>query len=351
MHINSIKIQNFRNYNEQEIDLSNNINIFYGDNAQGKTNIIEAVYLSAFGKSFRATKDIEMIRKGEDSANVEISYTTKDRQGNIKINIADKKEISINGVKAKKYSELLGKINIVLFTPDDISILKSSPDERRRFLNIMISQLRTGYVYNLNNYMKILKQRNNYLKEHNLNLEMLDIWDEKLVEYAEKIYEYRKEFIEKIKERIGNIHKGITNEKITLTYKSDFKNKEELLKKLKEKRKIDLQRGFTSVGTHRDDFKVCINGEPVKIYGSQGQNRTSILSLKLAELQVIYDEIGEYPVLLLDDFMSELDETRIKNFLQNVKGIQVIITCTNNIDIPYSKSFKVNKGIILNNDI
>lgn len=344
MYIKNIKVQNFRNYGKQEINFNKDINIIYGDNAQGKTNILEAIFLTSFGKSFRTSKDKEIIKKGEDFSLVEVEYKKKDRQGKIKINLSDKKEIFVNGVKIKKLSELLGNINIVIFTPDNINILKQGPHERRKFLDIMIGQLRINYVYNLNMYLKTLEQRNNYLKKGFTNDEMLDIWDQKLVEYGEKIYQYRNEFIEKIKDRIQDIHKEITDEKISIHYYSDCENREEFLLKLLKNRNIDKEKGYTSYGIQRDDFKVFINSEEVKIYGSQGQNRTSILSLKLAELQVIYEEIGEYPVLLLDDFMSELDEKRISKFLKNIKDIQVIITCTKNIEIENSKSFYIEKG-------
>jgi len=346
MYIKKLKVQNFRNYEEQEIEFNKNINVIYGDNAQGKTNILEAIFLTSFGKSFRTTKEKEIINKDKDFAKVYVEYEKEDRDGKIQITLADKKEIKINGVKIKKLSELLGTVNIVIFTPDDMDILKDGPQQRRRFLDMMIGQIRTNYVHNLNSYIKTLEQRNNYLKSRSINEAMLDIWDEKLAEYGEKIYQYRNEYIEKIKLKIKDIHKEITDEDISIVYKSDCENKEKYLKKLKENRELDKLKGYTSKGTHKDDFKVLINGEDVRIYGSQGQNRTSILSLKLAELQVIHDEIGEYPILLLDDFMSELDEKRIKKFLQNIENIQVIITCTRPIEIENSKLFNVIKGKI-----
>lgn len=346
MYIKKLKVQNFRNYEEQEIEFNKNINVIYGDNAQGKTNILEAIFLTSFGKSFRTTKEKEIINKDKDFAKVYVEYEKEDRDGKIQITLADKKEIKINGVKIKKLSELLGTVNIVIFTPDDMDILKDGPQQRRRFLDMMIGQIRTNYVHNLNSYIKTLEQRNNYLKSRSINEAMLDIWDEKLAEYGEKIYQYRNEYIEKIKLKIKDIHKEITDEDISIVYKSDCENKEKYLKKLKENRELDKLKGYTSKGTHKDDFKVLINGEDVRIYGSQGQNRTSILSLKLAELQVIHDEIREYPILLLDDFMSELDEKRIKKFLQNIENIQVIITCTRPIEIENSKLFNVIKGKI-----
>ena len=338
MWIKKIKIKNFRNYKEQEINLEKNINIFYGENAQGKTNIIESIFLCSLGKSFRAKKDIEMIKINEKNAIVEIEYEKSDREGKIKIELENKKNIYLNGIKIKKLSELLGNLNIVIFTPDDINILKGGPQNRRRFLDIMISQLRPNYMHILNLYLKTIDQRNKYLKqikEENKDEKLLEIWDEKLAEYAIKIYEYRKEFIDKIIEKIKIIHNKITNgkEEIELEYLTECINKEKYLYLLKERRKLDIIKGFTTKGVHRDDFMIYINKKDIKIFGSQGQNRTAMLSLKLAELQVIYDEIGEYQILLLDDFMSELDRTRRENFLENIKGTQVIITGTEKLDI------------------
>ena len=338
MWIKKIKINNFRNYQEQEINFEKNINIFYGENAQGKTNIIEAIFLCSLGKSFRAKKDSEMIKLNEKNSLIEIEYEKSDRDGKIKIELCDKKNIFINGIKIKKLSELLGNINTVIFTPDDINILKGGPQNRRRFLDIMISQLRPNYMHILNSYLKTIEQRNKYLrqiKEERKDENLLDIWDEKLAEYAIKICEYRQEFIEKITNKIEKIHNNITDEKekIEIEYITECNNKENYLKLLKERRKLDIIKGFTTKGVHRDDFVIYINKKEINIYGSQGQNRTAMLSLKLSELQVIKDEIGEYPILLLDDFMSELDSTRRKNFLENIKDTQVIITGTEKLDI------------------
>ena len=354
MWIKKIKIKNFRNYESEEINLEKNINIFYGQNAQGKTNIIESIFLCSLGKSFRTKKDKEMIKLNEQNALVEVEYEKSDRDGKIKIEIGNKKNIYLNGIKIKKLSELLGNLNIVIFTPDDINILKGGPQNRRRFLDIMISQLRPNYMHILNLYIKTMEQRNNYLrqiKEEHKDENLLEIWDEKLAEYAIKIYEYRKEFIEKIIKKLDIIHKNITNgeEQIELEYVTECDSKEKYLKLLKERRKLDIIKGFTTKGVHRDDFMIYINKKDIKIFGSQGQNRTAMLSLKLAELQVIYDEIGEYPILLLDDFMSELDKTRRKNFLENIEGTQVIITGTEKLDIENLKylEYNVSNGKVL----
>ena len=338
MWINKIKVNNFRNYDNEEIELNKNINIFYGENAQGKTNIIEAIFLSSMGKSFRAKKDKEMIKLSENKAMIEILFNKKDRDGKIKIELQNKKNVYLNGIKLKKLSELLGNINIVIFTPDDINILKGGPQNRRRFLDIMISQLKPNYMYNLNLYLKTLEQRNNYLrqiKEYNKDENLLEIWDEKLAEYAFNIYNYRNEFINKIKNKIKNIHSEITNnkEEIEIEYLTECESKEKYLKLLKDRRKLDIIKGYTTKGIHRDDFIIYINKKELNIYGSQGQHRTAILSLKLSELNIIYEETGEYPILLLDDFMSELDEKRRKHFLKNIKNTQIIITCTEKFDI------------------
>ena len=342
MWIKKVNLNNFRNYNNEEIYLDKNINLFYGENAQGKTNIIEAIFLSSMGKSFRAKKDKEMIKLKEENSRVEVFFEKLDREGKIKIELDNKKSVFLNEIKLKKLSELLGNLNIVIFTPDDINILKGGPQSRRRFLDIMISQLKPNYMYNLSLYSKTLEQRNNYLrqiKEEKKDENLLDIWDEKLADYAINIYNYRKEFINKIKEKIEKIHEEITNkkEKINIEYLVEFKNKEEYLNLLKQKRKLDIIKGFTTKGIHRDDFTIYINDKEVNVYGSQGQHRTAILSLKLCELNIIKEETGEEPILLLDDFMSELDENRRKNFLKNIKYTQIIITCTEKFNIENKK--------------
>ena len=294
-----------------------------------------------------------MINLNSEKAEVEIEYQKSDRDGKIKIELGKRKTIFLNGIKLKKLSELLGNIHIVIFTPDDIHILKGGPQNRRRFLDIMISQLKPNYMYAINLYAKILEQRNNYLRqirEEKKDESLLEIWDEKLAQYAIKIYQYRNEYINKIREKIKKIHREITNDKeeIEIEYQSECKTKEEYLKLLKERRKLDIIKGFTTKGIHRDDFMIYINKKQLDIYGSQGQHRTAILSLKLSELNIIKDEIGENPILLLDDFMSELDEKRIKSFLNKIENTQVIITCTEKIMLENKKVliYNVKEGSI-----
>ena len=336
MYIKKIKLENFRNYYLQEIELNSKINNIFGDNAQGKTNILEAIFICGLGKSFRTNIDKELINIEKSFTKVEIEYFRKDREGKINLELNNKKDFFINDIKIKKMSDILGKIYIVLFSPQDINILKNDPSKRRRFLNIMISQLRPIYVNTLNKYNKTLEQRNNYLKQikyENKSEEILDIWDEQLIYLGKKIYNYRKEFLEKLNKKIKNIHLLTTenNENIEIKYKSNILDIENYDKELKNSRNLDIQKGYTNNGIHRDDFEIYINNKNIFIYGSQGQQRSSIISLKLSEAEIIYDEIEDYPIILLDDFMSELDKKRIKGFIENIKENQVIITSTEKI--------------------
>lgn len=340
MYIKKIKLENFRNYEIEEIEFDKNVNIIYGDNAQGKTNILESIFICSLGKSFRTNKEKELINKEKEYAKIKMISSKEDRDISVDLEIKEKKKFSVNGISIKKISDILGKNYIVLFTPEDIAILKNEPSKRRRFLNIMISQLRPMYVHLLNQYNKIIEQRNIYLKQIKIegkSTENLDIWDEQISKIGTKIYKYRKEFIEKINDKIYEIHLKTTEnkEKIKIKYISNIgKN---YLENLKKNKKSDIEKGYTQIGIHRDDFEIYINDNLVSIYGSQGQKRTTIISLKLAEANVIYEEIGERPVILLDDFMSELDKKRIQGLFENIKDNQVIITCTDSFKINNSK--------------
>ena len=360
MYIKKVKLENFRNYDNLEVEFKKDFNLIYGNNAQGKTNILEAIYLSAIGKSFQTNKDSEMIKIGKEKAKVEIEYETKDREGKITVEIADKKTFFINGIKQKKISDIIGKINIVLFYPDNIDIIKGGPAERRRFLDIMISQLKPNYIHILNKYLKTLDQRNAYLKQikfDNKSKDMLEIWDESLSQLSYQIYTYRSEYIQKIKEKIKVIHNKITNcgqqdEKIEISFISSGKSQKDFYENLLRNRENDIRKGYTSTGSHREDFDIYINDKKVNVYGSQGQQRTSVLSLKLTELNIIQDEIEEPPILLLDDFMSELDENRRNNLTNEIENNQVFITCTDKIlveeknnTIYHIENAKLSKGL------
>ena len=330
MIINKIYLENFRNYETQEIVLDKNINVFYGNNAQGKTNILEALYICAFGRSFRTYKDAELIKFEKENAKVKVDFEKNEREKNIEILISkkEKKTIKLNGIKVNKNSELFGNMNIVLFSPDDIIILKESPASRRKFLDILISQLRPNYVHLLSEYNKVLEQRNAMLKSK--RIETIDVWNEQLANFAEKIFKYRDEYISKIQKGIEKITPQLTNEKenLTIKYKTRFTNKDKFLKDLNDNINNDLFRGYTGIGTHRDDFELFVNNMELNLYGSQGQHRTAILALKFAEMEIIKDEVFENPILLLDDITSELDLERLNLIFNKIKDYQVLITCT-----------------------
>lgn len=330
MVIKKIYLENFRNYKEQKIELGENINVFYGNNAQGKTNILEAIYYSALGRSFRTYKDSELIKFENDSSKINIFYEKNERENEIEIvlNKAEKKIIKINKIKINKISELIGNLNIVLFSPDDILILKQSPSLRRKFLDILISQLKPNYIHILSEYNRVLEQRNVLLKSK--NIETIEIWNEQLANLNEKIFSYRKFYIELLQDKMKKIHPVFTNNKenIKLLYKTKFKNKEDFLSLLKKNLSYDLTKGYTTIGAHREDFEVYINDNLLNIYGSQGQHRTAVLSLKIAELEILKDQIGENPILLLDDVTSELDLERINLIFSKINEYQVFISCT-----------------------
>ena len=310
------------------------------------------------GKSFRAKKDNDLIKFNEKEAIAEIVFAKSDREGIILSKINDQKTFFINGVKQSRISDIIGKINVIIFTPNDIDIVKSGPQRRRKYIDMMISSLRPNYIHLLNNYNKVLEQRNNYLKQiknENKSKEMLEIWDEQVAELSSKIYEYRKKYIDKIKEKISDIHNMITNcgklqEEIKIKYISTGSDKNTFLENIYKSRNIDIQRGYTSIGIHRDDIIIYINHKPVSVFGSQGQQRTIVLSLKLSELAVVTDEMdGDSPVLLLDDFMSELDEKRRTILVEQIKNYQVIITCTDNFNIncENKKVYYVENGVCI----
>ena len=359
MYIKKIKLENFRNYDKLEVDFKKDFNLIYGNNAQGKTNILEAIYIAAIGKSFQTSQDKELVKIGKERATVEIEFETRDREVKINYEIDDKKTFYINGIKQKRVSDIIGKLNIVLFYPDNINIIKGGPQERRKFLDIMISQLKPNYLHLLNRYKQTLEQRNTYLKQikfENKRKDMLEIWDERLAELSFHIYKYRNEYIEKMSEKIEEIHNKITNcgqlqEKIKIRYITSGKTKDEILNNLSKNRENDIKKGYTSTGSHRDDFEILINNIKVNIYGSQGQQRTVVLTLKLTELNIMFEEIGEEPILLLDDFMSELDENRRNNLTTAINNNQVFITCTDKIIVEkknnavyYIENAKLKKG-------
>jgi len=347
MYVSSLTLQNYRNYDKLSILLHPGLNIFFGDNAQGKTNIIESIYLCGTGRSHRTFREKEMIYWQRDRGYVKAEINKKDFVTTIEINLisGSSKYVKVGNVKINRLSELLGNLNVVLFSPEDLKLVKEGPIFRRRFLDIEISQVKPGYFYNLNQYNKVLMQRNNLLKSikyDNSLLKTLDVWDEQLSQYGSYIVNYRMEFVKKISILAKLIHRKITdgNEEFDVLYSTDFKesmNREDIkigiYKNLLKNRQKDILRGTTSSGPHRDDMDFYINNIDVKAFGSQGQQRTAALSLKLSELEFIKSECSEYPVLLLDDVLSELDTTRQKYLLDSLKNVQTILTCTSINDI------------------
>ena len=323
-------------------------NIFYGDNAQGKTNILEAVYLSGTTKSHRGTKDKDMIQFGANESHIETIVEKNGIKYQIDMHLKKNspKGIAINKIPIRKASELFGIINIVFFSPEDLNIIKNGPGERRRFIDLELSQLDKVYLNNLSNYNRIVNQRNHLLKEIDYNkgaLETLDIWDMQVIQYGNKIIERRQKFIEEINKIISNIHKKLTGnrEDIKIVYEpsNGALSFEQALLKNKEK---DLRIKSTSVGPHRDDIAFLVSDIDIRKYGSQGQQRTAALSLKLSEIELVKQSIHDTPVLLLDDVLSELDKHRQNYLLDSIHDIQTLITCTG-VDEFVNHRFSINK--------
>ena len=361
MFIKRLQMLNYRNYNVLDISLGPNVNVFMGDNAQGKTNILEGIYYCAFARSHRTSKDKELISWNYDNALLSITVGRErlDKRIDISILKDGKKAIQINKVKIKKIGELFGNFNVVMFSPEDLKIIKDSPGVRRKFIDMELCQLDNKYYYNLVQYNKVLNERNSVLRNKNINKEILDVYDMQLVEFGYNIITSRLDYIQKLNKYSNKIHSDITSgkEKIEFKYVStikDMENIKENFYSLLEKNRIrDCERGITTVGPHRDDFIVLINDIDTKSYGSQGQQRTAVLTIKFSSLKIIKELTGEYPVLLLDDVLSELDFSRKKYILSTIGEIQTIITCTGIEDLyeyfdNNSKVFKVKDGEILN---
>jgi DNA replication and repair protein RecF len=335
MYIKEINLKDFRNYENLQVQFHNKVNIFLGHNAQGKTNLLESIYIISMGKSFRTGKDREMVRFGSEFFRVKAT-AVKEEELVVEIAVTKegKKGVKIDGLKAKKMSELLENVYIVVFSPEDLRIVKDEPEKRRKFIDRELCQIKPSYYSNLNHYKKVLAQRNAYLKEYNVDDNILDIWDMQLAEYGSKIIEARTDFIKKLNVISGIIHKDITNrkEELEVIYEPDIefsKNlKEIFFMKMKLNRKNDIRRRTTTIGPHKDDLKLLSNGIDIRNFGSQGQQRTAALSLKLSEIKLIEEETGENPVLLLDDVLSELDRERQNYLINSLSDIQVFITTT-----------------------
>ena len=348
MNIRSIKLKNFRNYENLEISFDEGTNILFGDNAQGKTNILEAAYMSGTTKSHKGSRDREMIRFGEEEAHLKTVVARGGREYQIDMHLKKNraKGIAIDKIPIKKASELFGILNIVFFSPEDLNIIKSGPAERRRFLDSELCQLDRIYLADLTNYNKILAQRNKLLKDmiYRPGLsDTLPVWDMQLIETGKKIIRRRKQFVDELREIVSDIHYRISGgkEELFLKYEPNIDDIffEDELSRAKEKDKKLCQ---TSVGPHRDDLLFSIGDVDIRKYGSQGQQRTSALSLKLSEIELVRKSISDTPVLLLDDVLSELDSSRQNYLLNNISDTQTIITCTG-LDEFVRNRFTVNR--------
>ena len=357
MIIESIELKNYRNYEHLQLELSPGTNIFYGDNAQGKTNILESVYVCCTTKSHKGSKDKEMIRFGEDEAHIKLTVRKQDVPYRIDMHLKKNKAkgIAINGIPIRKASELFGIVNVVFFSPEDLNIIKNGPAERRRFLDLELCQLNKLYVHGLIQYNRVVTQRNKLLKElsfHPEYEETLDIWDLQLAQYGRQVIEYRTDFVKQLNEMIVGIHNQLSGgkEHLEIFYEPNVEA-EKLEDALAKNRDPDLRQRTTGIGPHRDDISFIVNGIDIRRFGSQGQQRTAALSLKLAEIELVKYLVKDYPVLLLDDVLSELDGSRQEHLLAGIDHIQTMITCTGLEDFlshrfPIDKIYKVVEGTV-----
>ncbi len=355
MFIKSLELENYRNYKELSMEFDKKTNILYGDNAQGKTNILESIYVCGTTKSHRTNKDKELISFDTDESHIRLIVEKNDISYKIDMHIKKNKPkgIALNGVPVKKASDLYGIVNCIFFSPEDLYIIKSGPSERRRFIDVIISQLDKVYLEDLINYNKVIDNRNKLLKDIQTNNSLrdtLDVWDMQLCDYGKRIIIKRNEFIKELKSISKEIHHKITGgeEKLDIEYEPNV-NVDNIEQNLFLNRDRDLINRSTSIGPHRDDMMIMINGVDIRKYGSQGQQRTAALSLKLSEIELVKNKINTMPVLLLDDVLSELDSKRQTLLLESISGIQTVITCTgldefikNRFDL--DKIFRVESG-------
>ncbi|MCD7908203.1 MAG: DNA replication/repair protein RecF [Clostridium sp.] len=348
MIIESIELKNYRNYEELHMELNEGTNILYGDNAQGKTNILEAVYVCCTSKSHKNAKDRDIIRFDQDESHIKMQIRKNDVPYRIDMHLKKNKPkgIAINGMPIRRASELFGIANVVCFSPEDLNIIKNGPSERRRFIDMELCQLNKLYVHSLVQYNKVLVQRNKLLKELAFRPdyeETLDVWDMQLVNYGKEVMEYRRDFVGRLNEMIHGIHARLSGQKedLKICYEPDT-DSGQFEEALKRSRPQDMKQKTTLCGPHRDDISFFVNGIDIRKFGSQGQQRTAALSLKLSELELVKQLIHDRPILLLDDVLSELDAGRQNHLLNAINDIQTIITCTG-LDDFVNNRFKIDK--------
>lgn len=359
MIVESLKLQNYRNYEYLNMNFDEKINIIYGDNAQGKTNILESMYVCATSKSHRGSKDREIIRFDNDESHIKVNVKKNDMNYRIDMHLKKNKPkgIAVNGIPIKRAVELFGILNIVFFSPEDLNIIKNGPSERRRFIDMELSQLDKIYLECLINYNKVVNQRNSLLKEYAFSgrediISSLDIWDMQLVKYGNDVIKSREKFVKEINDLVKSIHTKLSGdrEQLEIIYEPCVKE-QDFESELVRVRDRDLKFKCTNIGPHKDDMCFLINGMDVRKYGSQGQQRTAALSLKLAEIELVKQIIHDTPVLFLDDVLSELDSRRQNFLLDSIGNIQTMITCTGleefiNNRFSINKIFKVVNGTV-----
>lgn len=358
MFIKSLELKNYRNYEQLSMNFAGGTNLLYGDNAQGKTNIVEAIYLAATTKSHRGSKDREIIQFHHDEAHIRIHYEKQDIMHQLDMHLKKNrvKGVAIDRIPIRKSSDLLGQIPVIFFSPEDLKIIKNGPSERRKFLDIELSQLERLYLYHLTKYNKVLMQRNNLLKQLKFQpnlVDTLEFWDLQLVKYGSEVIRYRRKFIDHLNMIIKQIHRKLTGnrEEIQLEYENNVEY-DIFLTELNKKRSIDLKYTTTSIGPHRDDISFIVNGIDIRKFGSQGQQRTAALSLKLSQIQLVKEVLHDTPVLLLDDVLSELDSNRKIYLLESIKDTQTFITCTGldefiSQHLPVQRMFQIKEGKII----
>ena len=357
MFIRELKLDQFRNYESLSLSFSDGINLFCGDNAQGKTNILEAVYFCGTTRSHRTSRDRELIRFGAEESHLRMQMhkETMDYRVDMHLRTGRPKGIAINGIVIRRASELIGLGNFVFFSPEDLGIIKNGPSERRRFLDMELCQLDKMYVSALSGYNKVLNQRNHLLRDLSFrpqDLSTLDVWDEQLVRYGSILIRERAKFIARLDEIIRPIHEKLSGgrEQISVGYECNV-GEEEFAGAIRRRRDRDLAVRSTETGPHRDDMSFTLNGIDIRRFGSQGQQRSAALSMKLAEIELVREASGESPVLLLDDVLSELDTNRQHYLLESIGDIQTFITCTGleeyrNEHIRIDKLFRVEQGVV-----
>ena len=348
MIIESIELKNYRNYDKLHMDFSHGTNILYGDNAQGKTNILEAIYVCATTKSHRGSKDKEIIQFDRDESHIKLNVRKRDVPYRIDMHLKKNraKGVAVNGVPIKKASELFGIVNVVFFSPEDLNLIKNGPAERRRFIDLELCQLNKLYVHSLVQYNKIVTQRNKLLKDIMFRPdyeETLDIWDMQLVQYGREVIRCREAFVGQLNDLIGGIHRQLSGEKESLHISYEPNVTVDMFEDtLRKSRPSDLKQRTTLTGPHRDDLSFIINDIDIRRFGSQGQQRTAALSLKPAEIELVKKIVNDYPILLLDDVLSELDGSRQNHLLSGINHIQTMITCTGLEDFVNNR-FRIDK--------